>query len=161
MAPVARSLEERFWQFVAPMTEGRGCWEWTGGLHEFGYGKLWDNDAQENVGAHRVSFKLHKGDIPPGFEALHSCDNASCVNPSHLFAGTQGDNVRDCVAKGRHRNGDRTLAASITRARHAAKTHCKRGHVIDGATTLKSGRMMRFCTTCAAAQKRAYKERNA
>jgi hypothetical protein len=53
--------------------------------------------------AHRVAYLLSSGDIPPGINILHRCDNPPCCNPSHLFAGTQKENIGDCVTKGRLR----------------------------------------------------------
>ncbi len=91
--------EVRFWRFVAPMTEGSGCWEWTGSLTE-GYGSF------DHRKAHRVSWEMHNGPIPQGAGAhgtcvLHKCDNPSCVNPTHLFLGTNRDNAIDRERKGR------------------------------------------------------------
>ena len=51
--------------------------------------------------AHRVSWELHNGPIPPGKIIMHSCDHPWCVNPAHLSVGTQKDNMADCIAKGR------------------------------------------------------------
>jgi hypothetical protein len=55
---------------------------------------------------HRVSFLLHRGIIPKGFDVCHHCDNPPCWNPRHLFTGTRTDNMQDCKRKGRHGRGD-------------------------------------------------------
>lgn len=76
-----------------------GCWEWTASKMGNGYGKMYFN--QGWTGAHRASYTLHKGLIPIGFCVLHRCDNPPCVNPEHLFLGTQLDNIADMNRKGR------------------------------------------------------------
>lgn len=152
-------IEERFWKFVEPMTEGNGCWEWSGGLSNPGYGKLEVPIAPckpRAILAHRLSYEMHYGNIPDASFVLHRCDNPSCVNPKHLFLGSQGDNVRDCVAKGRNRNGDRTQAAEITRAYHASRSACKLGHPLDGINATNG---TRFCQACSREAKRRYKQR--
>lgn len=71
------------------------CWEWTAFRLSNGYGLL-------HTGlAHRFSWKIANGEIPKGLFVLHKCDNRSCVNPAHLFLGTQLDNMRDMHSKGR------------------------------------------------------------
>jgi hypothetical protein len=78
-----------------------GCWVWNRYIGPGGYGQV--AVLRKTSLAHRVMFQAHKGDIPNGLVVMHTCDNRLCVNPEHLSLGTQGDNVRDCVAKGRGR----------------------------------------------------------
>lgn len=79
------------------------CWPWIGSQNGRGYGRL--NFEGYYDQAHRASWRIHCGEIPVGQNVLHSCDNTLCVNPKHLFLGTQQDNVDDCIAKGRFRAG--------------------------------------------------------
>lgn len=76
-----------------------GCWEWTRTLNAYGYGQF--SIAQKYFRASRISYERFNGKIPPGLFVLHKCDVRKCVNPDHLFLGTQKDNMRDMVAKGR------------------------------------------------------------
>jgi hypothetical protein len=89
-------------QFWPKVSCGVGCWIWLGCLHHQGYGLL--NVSGKTMKAHRVSYELHFGAIPTGMSVLHRCDNTSCVHPAHLFLGTQADNVKDMVQKGRARS---------------------------------------------------------
>jgi len=80
-----------------------GCWEWVGSMDRNGYGSFSMNG--KSMGAHRASWLLYEGDIPEGMLLCHKCDNPSCVNPGHLFLGTQSDNMRDAYNKGRIKRG--------------------------------------------------------
>jgi hypothetical protein len=97
--------EAEFWS-RAKVTP-RGCWEWQRGLNrgkERGYGRL--KFRGRYMLAHRVAWILQRHPvIGPNERILHACDNPPCINPSHLFAGTQLDNIRDRDAKGRTKKG--------------------------------------------------------
>lgn len=78
------------------------CWEWQKYRQAEGYGVIRDGDKTKL--AHRVAWELHNGrSIPPGMIVRHMCDNPPCCNPAHLRLGTDADNKRDSMAKGRHR----------------------------------------------------------
>lgn len=92
------------------------CWPYTGCIGTWGYGSFYLNG--RNVNAHNATHRLLVGPVPAGKVVCHRCDNPSCCNPAHLFVGTQGDNVRDCVAKGR---GRRQFEAGSGHPRHNGK----------------------------------------
>lgn len=88
----------RFWNAV----EKRGpdeCWEWKRGRQRAGYGALYI--APKVIGAHRIAYELANGPIQNGLSVLHRCDNPPCCNPAHLFLGTDADNTKDRISKGR------------------------------------------------------------
>lgn len=107
---------ERFYRAIEFDPFG-GCWLWAGTLlKSTGYGQLQIDG--RSVGAHRFSYRIHKGDIPDGHCICHRCDVRACVNPYHLFVGTQRDNVLDMLAKGRGRarHGSAAANALLTEA---------------------------------------------
>jgi len=83
---------DKFWSKVKKTNK---CWWWSAAKDGCNYGRL------GNKKAHRVSYEMHFGKIPKGIYVCHSCDNPSCVNPEHLFLGTQKQNMLDMVRKGR------------------------------------------------------------
>ena len=126
----------RFWDKV---NKTDTCWLWTGNTEKIGYGifKL----KGKALKAHRLSYAYHKNSIPAGNMVLHRCDVRNCVNPDHLFLGTQTDNMRDMTAKGRHwANG---------------KTHCKRGHEYNETNT-KVYNGCKSCKICMAEHNKRY-----
>lgn len=109
------SLESRFWSKVDLHSDNE-CWEWQGAKSEEGYGNMalpGPGPDYKHDGAHRVSWQIHNGPIPKGLCVLHKCDNASCVNPKHLFLGTKADNNADMRAKGRQARGAQTNSTKL------------------------------------------------
>jgi len=97
--------EFRFWRLVTK-GEPDECWPWRGATIRGGYGNFRETNPRRTVHAHRFAYELVCGPIPAGLMVLHTCDNPSCVNPSHLFVGTDADNMRDKTAKGRTPHGE-------------------------------------------------------
>ncbi len=98
-APILSESDiERFWSKVDKRGDEE-CWMWRGAALGLGYGGF--AVGGRNLYAHRVSLMLKTGEWPHNAATLHSCDVPRCVNPSHLRAGTQLENVRDCHERGR------------------------------------------------------------
>ncbi len=94
-------------KFMRAVQQTDFCWLWTFFRDRKGYGRFNTRDAEGKpctVFAHRYSYTAHVGAIPQGMFVCHRCDNPQCVNPAHLFLGTNTDNVRDMDAKGRRVN---------------------------------------------------------
>lgn len=123
-----------------------GCWEWQSTTNGTGYGIViaqspGDPSYPLHMRAHRLSYLLHYGPPPQDMLVLHTCDNPPCVNPEHLYLGTQQDNMRDAA-------GRRRTAAQ-------QKTHCPYGHPYDAANTYVVPRTgHRQCRICRARWRR-------
>lgn len=107
--------DSEFWaSFWGRVEKTDSCWLWNGFVGKWGYGLVTWMGREHRV--HRLVFERLVGAIPAGLHILHRCDVRNCVNPAHLFAGTNYDNAMDRVAKGRTRN------------RYSGKTRCSKGH---------------------------------
>lgn len=104
----------RFWK-KADVRGPDECWLWKASTTRGGYGQfgVGPPNAYRMVSAHRVAYFLGHGVDPGALFVLHRCDEHRCVNPAHLFLGTQLENIRDCVAKGRMRRGEQLTYARL------------------------------------------------
>lgn len=105
--PIAERLFSRI-----KKDEVTGCWNWTGGKTGGGYGAIGVNNRTEL--AHRVSYEWHFGQIADGLFVCHRCDNRACINPDHMFLGTQEQNMSDKTAKQRQAKGEGHGCAKLT-----------------------------------------------
>lgn len=138
---------ERFWKYVDKKGADE-CWNWTGARSgRMGYGCF--NALGTQWKANRISWRVHHGECPGELFVCHKCDNPLCVNPDHLFLGTNADNVKDSIAKGRQYPP------------HRSRMYCKRGHRF---TKENSGKNTpgRYCKKCQAeGDRRRYLKRKA
>lgn len=123
-------IKERFYSRI---NKTDGCWLWTAGLSDKGYGVLSVNN--KSIGAHRISYEIHNGPIPKGMFVCHACDNPPCVNPEHLFLGTNSDNIKDALKKGLLKIPEK-------------KPFCKRGHAMVPGNLYFRPKGYRACKAC-------------
>lgn len=111
-----------------------GCWLWIGYVTKSGYGQTQYGDKVWFV--HRIAYKLFKDNFINDLLVCHKCDIPNCFNPEHLFQGTDRDNHIDAINKGRWKN------------KNSQKTHCKRGHLLEGENLDTDYRGNRKCIIC-------------
>ncbi len=121
------------------------CWLWGGAKNRKGYGMVSKKFFGGQQYVHRVSYLQAIGFIPPGILVCHHCDTPSCLNPEHLFLGTNSENQIDSVKKGRHWS--------------TRKTHCLKGHSLTGGNLYVCPRGFRECKTCRRASVRRHKKK--
>lgn len=145
----------RFW---ANVRKSDGCWNWIGrkvkSTKKLFYGTL--KIGEHGMLAHRFSWELHNGEIPLRKQVLHKCDNGLCVRPDHLFIGTQLDNVRDMIAKGRRVYGRVVLTPeqrAIIKKRYVP--YCRK----NGASALADEMGLNVSTVTCAATGRRWKDK--
>lgn len=112
------------------LEKNRGCWLWCGATDRLGYGVM--RIAGKLKKAHRISYEIHRGDIPPGLCLDHLCRVRNCVNPEHLEPVTPGENTR---------RGDAWKYNGL-------KTHCKHGHEFNDKNTYFRPTGGRTCRVC-------------
>jgi len=109
------------------VNEETDCWEWNRRLNMHGYGVARRNQFTSRR-AHRLSYFVFIGYVPDGMFVCHHCDNPKCINPEHLFIGTNDDNMRDMVEKGRAKNGSvRGMPSPFLGKKHTEETKLKIG----------------------------------
>lgn len=110
LPPLSENDINRFWKTVAFTANPDKCWNWQGKSKVRGYGRFCvsiNPNIERTIGCPRVSYYLHNKVDPIGYAVLHTCDNPTCVNPNHLYLGTNKENTVDMMRKGRgyHRKG--------------------------------------------------------
>ena len=112
-----KGLVERFEEKVK---KGAGCWLWQSAFGTNGYGFFWVGGKKRQEYAHRVAWRIANDwqEVPEGKVVMHSCDNPCCIEPEHLFLGTQPANIADMDRKGRRRTlkGSERSTAKLSEA---------------------------------------------
>lgn len=137
-------IETRFWSLVEKRSPAE-CWPWNGPIiKKDGRGIFSGGGLHQTAPRIALGIKLGRP-VAPGLFACHSCDNPNCVNPDHLWEGSNKDNLRDASAKGR--------------VYGQQKTHCKRGHPLSGGNVYRTGYKARGCMLCQRMHRRKYRLR--
>lgn len=106
---------KNFWEKVDKSPHPKGCWIWTAFINPDGYGMF--NAGNKHIAhASVVLWVIAHGQIEGDLSVLHKCDNPACVNPKHLFLGTQTVNIMDMVSKNRHIKGELSPQSKLTDA---------------------------------------------
>ena len=142
-------------QHVGVTTTSSGCHMWNGRLTASGYGVLGD---AHKTRAHRLAWEIANGtSVPEGLVIRHSCDNPPCCNPDHLDVGTDADNARDAIQRGRRRVINRDLPNAVS--------ECVNGHDLTAPGSVyvatAGGRVRSWCKACRSEWNRAYLARKA
>jgi hypothetical protein len=137
---------DRFMKYVEPEPNS-GCWLWVGAWGGDGYGYF--RIGRRLAHSQRMSYELFRGPLN-GLWALHKCDNPPCVNPDHLFLGTQDDNMDDSARKGRQQRGSRHWQAKLTeddvRAIRALRAEGTKPRTLSEMFSIDTSQISRICS---------------
>jgi hypothetical protein len=153
LVPKNASLAQRWWEKVHLRDDG--CWEWTASRDKNGYGRFQvpTPTGQKHIRAHRWGYGHFIGHVPDDLQVCHTCDRPWCVNPVHLWLGTNADNDTDKREKGR---APTVWGTPLKRRR---QTHCKYGHEFTPENTWITIHGHRRCRECGRVKARAYYRR--
>lgn len=108
-------MATKFWRYVK-VGYASGCWLWCGAVRNTGYGSITNRGS--TIAPHRYAYETWRGLIPKGMNVCHTCDVRHCVNPKHMFLGSQLVNIRDMIVKGRRGRpagrGEKHRSAKLT-----------------------------------------------
>lgn len=161
MSDLTKKMEAFFWKRVIPLDRNT-CWLWQDGLdvkpRKYGNISIYDKTTAsiKCISAHRASWVIHFGEIADDVQVCHHCDNTLCVNPYHLFLGSQADNINDCIVKGRFPQ------LGIYLPDKSKITQCPSGHQYDehntGVSINANGSRRRYCRACHRERARARRQ---